>query len=103
MGVSLYLLWKQGDDKPSLRPQVSRAKTVFGVQLGLNALWSILFFGLKSPSYALIEIGFLWITIIITVVVMLPVSVLASILLIPYILWVSFALILNYYVWQLNR
>lgn len=75
---------------------------VFGVQLVLNSLWSILFFGLQNPFYALIEIAVLWLAILLTIVVFYGIDKRASMLLIPYILWVSFASVLNYFVWMLN-
>ncbi|MDH4257454.1 MAG: tryptophan-rich sensory protein, partial [Candidatus Aminicenantes bacterium] len=74
----------------------------FAVQLGLNMLWSILFFGLKSPFLALIEIIVLWIAIFLTILKSLRVSKLAGVLLIPYLIWVSFAAGLNYSIWTLN-
>ncbi|HEY3373614.1 MAG TPA: TspO/MBR family protein [Candidatus Aquicultor sp.] len=103
MGVALYLVWRRGDEAPEMKPQINRAITIFGIQLGLNTLWSFLFFGLKSPRYALAEIGFLWASILAAIIMFFPISAVAAILLIPYILWVSFASVLNYYIWQLNR
>lgn len=99
IGISLFLVWRKGVDKPGVKP----ALTIFGVQLGLNVLWSLLFFGLKSPFYALIDIAFLWAAILATIIAFFPLSILASVLLIPYLLWVSFAAVLNYSIWQLNR
>jgi tryptophan-rich sensory protein len=74
----------------------------FGLQLGLNTLWSLLFFGLKSPYYAFLEILILWAAILLTIMQFRKVSKSASFLLIPYILWVSFAALLNYQIWVLN-
>jgi tryptophan-rich sensory protein len=65
-------------------------------------LWSIIFFGLKSPFFAFVEIIFLWIAILITIIKSFRVSGLAGVLLIPYIIWVSFAAILNFSIWNLN-
>ena len=96
MGLSLYLVWVQ---------EVRIAKTalvVFGLQLLLNILWSYLFFGLKSPVYGMIEILFLWLAILTTIIAFYRVSRLASFLLLPYIFWVSFAAILNFFIWRLN-
>ncbi|HZD60827.1 MAG TPA: TspO/MBR family protein [Anaerolineae bacterium] len=98
MGVALFLVWRRGAERSDVKPAV----TAFGIQLGLNALWSFLFFGLKSPFLALIDIGFLWVAILATILLFLPVSVAAGVLLIPYILWVSFAAALNYFIWRLN-
>jgi tryptophan-rich sensory protein len=96
MGISLYLLWinKTKDNR--------KAFTVFAVQLILNASWSILFFGLKSPLYGLIDILFLLAAIILTILFLYKISVLAMVLLVPYLVWVAFATILNYNILLLN-
>jgi translocator protein len=96
MGISLYLIWHNNtnDSKP--------AWVVFFIQLGLNALWSLLFFGLKSPLLAFIEITFLWLFIVLTILFFYPHSKTASYLLIPYLLWVSFASVLNFSIFYLN-
>lgn len=99
MGISLFLVWQKGLNYNG----VKIALIVFGIQLILNILWSILFFGLRSPLVAFIEIIILWILILITILIFYPISKAAAILLLPYILWVSFALILNFSLWQLNR
>ncbi|MBW3017963.1 tryptophan-rich sensory protein, partial [Candidatus Woesearchaeota archaeon] len=74
----------------------------FGVQMALNALWSILFFGLKSPLLAFIEIIALWVFILLTILRFYKISKTSAYLLIPYILWVSFAAILNFSIYLLN-
>ena len=98
MGISAYLVWIKGFDNK----EVKIALGVFGVQLVLNAVWSFLFFGLQSPFYALIEIGVLWIAITATMFVFYRINKTAMYLLIPYIVWVSFAAVLNYSIWILN-
>lgn len=98
MGVSLYLVWEQGLQQKEVKTGVF----LFGLQLGLNTLWSFLFFGLKSPYYAFLEILMLWAAILLTMIQFWKVSKAASLLLIPYILWVSFAALLNYQIWVLN-
>lgn len=98
MGVALYLVWQQG----AMRPQVRRALTIFGAQLVLNTLWSILFFGLHSPGAALIEIVFLWFAIVATIFAFTKISKTAAWLLAPYLAWVSFAAFLNFTIWRLN-
>jgi tryptophan-rich sensory protein len=96
MGISLYLVWIRGAKK-------NRTALIwFGSQLALNSIWSILFFGLKSPLSAFIEIIFLWITILITIIYFYKTSKPAAYLLIPYILWVSFAAVLNISIVILN-
>jgi len=98
MGISLYLVWEKGLQKP----EVKKGILIFGIQLGLNSLWSFLFFGLKSPYYAFIEIILLWFAIFLTILQFRKISKTASYLLLPYIVWVSFAAVLNYYIWILN-
>lgn len=98
MGVSLYLVWSRGVDDRSVRIALS----VFGIQLVLNALWSILFFGLRSPLLGLVEIAALWIAIVATIVLFYRVSRTAGLLLIPYIAWVTIAAALNGFIWTLN-
>jgi len=98
MGVSLYLVWSKGVKAEG----VKTALTLFGVQLALNALWSIIFFGLKSPLYAFIEIVILWAVILVTILKFYRISKTASYLLIPYIAWVSFAAVLNFSIFLMN-
>lgn len=98
MGISLYLVWEKGLQEQ----EVKKGMFIFGIQIGLNALWSILFFGLKSPYYAFVEIVLLWFAILLTILKFRKISKTASYLLFPYILWVSFAMLLNYYIWILN-
>ena len=96
MGISLYLVWSKKSKYKKT------AVTFFGVQLGLNALWSIIFFGLQSPFYAFIEIILLWFFILMTIIYFYRISKPAAYLLIPYILWVSFAAVLNFSIFTLN-
>lgn len=74
----------------------------FGIQLILNTLWSIVFFGLHSPLGALVIIALLWIFIFLTMRRFFKVSRIAGYFLVPYIAWVSFAAILNFSVFILN-
>ncbi len=99
MGISLYLLWRE-DTKI---PKVQIALFFFVVQLILNIGWSMVFFGLKLPLLAFIEILLLWIAILLTILRAVKVSKTAGLLLLPYILWVSFAAGLNFFLWYLNR
>ena len=98
MGIALYILWRK-------RIQSAGAKSAlvfFFMQLGLNVFWSIVFFGLHAPSAAFVEIIILWAAILLAILASLKVSRLAGILLVPYILWVSFAAVLNFFLWKLN-
>ena len=98
MGIAAFLAWRRGVHHQVVR----RALAIFGVQLILNALWSFLFFGLRSPLAGLIGISVLGIAIIFTVRSFLKVSRPAGLLLIPYFLWVSFATGLNLSIWWMN-
>lgn len=98
MGIAAYFVWIQGWENKD----VKIALTVYGTQLALNLLWSILFFGLQSPFSGFLEIILLWIAIALTIITFYKISKKAAYLMIPYILWVSFAAILNFTIWQLN-
>ena len=98
MGIALFLVWKRGQQGV----WVTGALAIFGIQLALNILWSVLFFGLQSPGLALIEIGVLWVAILATIISFSGISRIAGLLLVPYLAWVSFASYLNYAIWTLN-
>lgn len=102
MGVAFYLVWKKWTILPWSKREQRQALFVFSAQLVLNTLWSIIFFGLQSPGGALIEIVFLWLAIVVTMYTFAKVSKPAAWLLVPYLLWVSFASYLNYAIWSLN-
>ena len=93
MGISLALI---------LNKKNKTAIIFFVVQLVLNSLWSILFFGLKSPKLAFVEIIFLWLAILITILKFFKISKLAGWLFVPYLLWVSYASVLNLTIVKLN-
>lgn len=95
MGIAFYLIWQSEYEK---RP----AMAVFIVQLILNALWSVIFFGMKMPLIALICIVLLWLLIVTCIYLFFKISKVAGLLLVPYILWVSFAFVLNLFIWKLN-
>ena len=100
MGISLFLIWKSD---PSVAPKERRRGGIlFFIQLILNTLWSIIFFGLHNPAWALVDIVALWLVIVWTIVVFSKISKPAAYLLVPYLLWVSFAMYLNYSIWVLN-
>lgn len=97
MGVAAWRVWEQrgmGRVRPAL--------VLFVVQLALNAAWSWLFFGVRSPALAGIEILFLWAALGATVLAFWRVDRLAGALLLPYLLWVGFAAVLNFRLWRLN-
>jgi tryptophan-rich sensory protein len=99
MGVALWLVWIDRSAAPKAR---RRAVAIFFVQLALNALWSMIFFGFRSPGGATVEIILLWLAILATMVTLAKISKPAAWLLVPYILWVSFAVYLNFSIWMLN-
>lgn len=96
MAFAAWLVWRKGGaaSKPAL--------AAFAVQLALNAAWSVLFFGLRSPVAGLADIVLLWLAIVATVILFSRVSVPAAAILTPYLAWVSFAAVLNYEFWRLN-
>lgn len=98
MGISGWLVWKS--TKPGDKHS---ALSAFVLQLILNATWSGLFFGWHRPDLALIEIVLLWAAILTTILLFRRFSKPAAMLLLPYLAWVSFAAILNYGFWSLNR
>lgn len=99
MGVAAFLVWRQGMAVEGVR----LALAVFVIQLALNGLWSILFFGLQAPGWALVEIILLWLAIVATLVLFWRMVPAAGLLLFPYLAWVSFATVLNASLWWLNR
>jgi translocator protein len=98
MAIAAWLVWKCGGFS---RQRV--ALTLYLVQLFFNALWSPLFFGLRNPGLAFVDITLLWLALLATLVAFWKVRPLAGALLIPYLLWVTFATVLNFSIWQLNR
>jgi tryptophan-rich sensory protein len=98
MGVSIYLILEK-----KLKKQKRILLFLFSLQLVLNFWWSILFFGLRLPLAALIEIAVLWLSILVLIIKFYKFSKPASILLIPYIVWVSFASLLNASIVILNK
>lgn len=98
MGIAAFLVWRNGLGSKNVRI----ALAIFLGQLVLNTLWSVLFFGFRSPGAALIGIVFLWLAIAATIAAFAKISKTAAWLLVPYILWVSFATYLNYSIYSLN-
>lgn len=98
MGVAAFLVWRKGLNSEG----VKGALVIFIIQLVLNSLWSILFFGLHSPGAAFIDIIALWLAILATIIAFSRISKFAAWLFVPYITWVSIAAYLNYMIWVLN-
>ncbi|MBL0052570.1 MAG: tryptophan-rich sensory protein [Bacteroidetes bacterium] len=99
MAISLYIIWT----KIKIQPQKNNALILFGIQLTLNFLWSIIFFRFHSPLIALLDIVLLFVAIFITILNFSRYSKLAAWLMVPYFAWVTFATILNFSIWYFNR
>lgn len=98
MGVSSYLVYTSNAPKEKIRG----ALTLYGLQLAVNFFWSIIFFNLRAYLFAFYWLVLLWVLIILTIISFWKISKPAAILLIPYILWVTFAGYLNYAIYLLN-
>ncbi|MCB0688059.1 MAG: tryptophan-rich sensory protein [Saprospiraceae bacterium] len=98
MGLAVALIWHSGWEKE----KVKNAILVFIFQLVLNGFWSMIFFGMHSIGGALFIIVVLWILILLCIIRFYPINKFASFLMIPYLLWVSFATILNASIYYLN-
>lgn len=97
MAVAAWLIWR--------RDGFSRGRwplTLFAIQLGLNTLWSFLFFGMHNPGLAAVEIVLLWLAILATTISFWRRSPVAGALLVPYLAWVGFATVLNVTIWRMN-
>lgn len=99
MAVAFFMIWRRGF--ADRRGRI--ALTCFLVQLVLNAVWTLLFFGLQSPLAALLDIAFLLVAIVLTIWAFARISKAAAWLLAPYLCWVAFAAVLNGSIWWLNR
>jgi translocator protein len=99
MAISVFIIWQKGLTADG----VTLAFVLFWVQLVFNALWSIIFFGIKSKGGGVVIIVVLWFLILATIIASFQVSAWAGILLFPYLLWVSVATYLNAGIWRLNR
>jgi benzodiazapine receptor len=97
MGISLFMIWQSPKNKGR-----TNAIIIFGIQIALNFFWSFLFFYFENPGLALIEIVFLWMSILMMIFYFRKIKILAGNLQIPYLLWVSFATFLNAAIWWLN-
>ncbi|MDD5011081.1 MAG: tryptophan-rich sensory protein [Phycisphaerae bacterium] len=99
MAISVFLIWRKGLNTAAGKTAVA----AFIFQLVFNCLWTPIFFGLRLPLVALGDIVILWLAVFATITSFWKVSKLAAILLIPYILWISFAAVLNASIYLLNR
>ncbi|HEY3396832.1 MAG TPA: TspO/MBR family protein [Armatimonadota bacterium] len=97
MAVAAWLVWQRSGEG-----HVTPALALFGLQLALNVVWSLLFFGRHEIGLALADLAALWTAVLMTILLFWPFSPLAGALLLPYLAWVSFAGVLNYALWRLN-
>ena len=98
MGVAAAIVWQYGLSERRVKVSL----VIFLVQLALNILWSLVFFGFESPLAGLVVIAALWIAILVTIIRFFEISKTAGVLLLPYIGWVTFASVLNFYIYLLN-
>jgi tryptophan-rich sensory protein len=96
MAVAAWMVWRRGT------PATTAAMAAFAVQLALNAAWSGLFFGLRSPAAGMADIVLLWLAIVATIALFLRVSIPAGLIMLPYLAWVTFAAALNFAIWRMN-
>ena len=97
MAVAAWLAWRRKG-----LPAAATPIAVFLVQLGLNSLWTWLFFGLHRPDLAFGDISLLWVAILATLILFWRASPAAGWLFVPYLAWVSFAAVLNFTLWRMN-
>ncbi|HRW11314.1 MAG TPA: tryptophan-rich sensory protein [Caldilineaceae bacterium] len=111
MGFASWLVWRRRDDKQgwfgiggkSQRVEVDGALRLYGIHLVFNALWSVIFFGLRRVDWALAELLVLWSLILTTLARFYEIDKRAGWLLVPYQLWATFATVLNFTIWRMNR
>jgi len=98
MAIAAYLIWKKGWKRPEVRVALS----LYSVQLVLNVLWTVLFFGYHNLAAAYVEVIILWFAIFLTIEFFRGISKAAAWLLLPYLLWVAFAAFLNFSLWNIS-
>ena len=96
MGIAAAMVWERGFRLPTVR----LALAAFGVQLLLNLIWSPIFFGMHRIGLALVDIFLLWIAIAVCAAMFWKVRPVAAVLMLPYLAWVSFAVVLNFTFWK---
>lgn len=97
IAASGWLVWREAGVAGALLPLV-----VYVLQLSLNAGWSAIFFGLRKPGLAFAEVVLLWVAVALNIALFWPISATAALLLVPYLVWVTIASVLNYQVWRMN-
>lgn len=97
MAISFYLIW---NEEPS--PKRDKALALFIIQMVFNILWSFIFFNQHAIFLAFLDIVLMWLFIIFSMVAFYKINPKASLLLVPYIIWISFAMLLNFAIWNFN-
>ena len=97
MAVAGWLIWRQ-----RLLQNIGPAMALFGIQLFLTLLWSALFFAMRNPMLAFFEVVLLWVAILLTTIAFWRIRPAAGILFFPYLAWVGFAAMLNFWIWRMN-
>ncbi|MBI1373198.1 MAG: tryptophan-rich sensory protein [Phycisphaera sp.] len=100
MALAAWQVWRRAGADGAV--SATKPLAIFVVQLVLNALWSVIFFGMHEPGWAAVELAVLWIAIAATLILFWRRSTPAGVLLAPYLTWVSFALLLNIAIWRMN-
>jgi tryptophan-rich sensory protein len=98
MTIAAWNVWRLGDGWSGAAPAI----TIFLIQLALNAAWSAIFFGMRAPGLALIEIIFLWAAVLACIILFWRISIFSAALLLPYLAWITYATYLNAEIWRLN-
>ena len=98
IAISGWLVWEEAGFAAAALPLA-----IYALQLVLNAAWTPIFFGLRRIDLGFLDIIFVWLSIIATIALFLPIHTAAALLLLPYLAWVTFAAALNFAVWRLNR
>ncbi len=98
MAIAAWNVWRVGGGWDGASPAI----TTFLIQLALNAAWSVIFFGIRWPGWALIEIILLWATVLSTMILFWRISTFSGALIVPYLAWITYAAYLNAGIWRLN-
>jgi len=98
IAISGWLVWSKVGFAGATLPFA-----IYALQLFLNAIWTPIFFGLHRPDFGFFDIALLWLSIVATILLFYPIYAAAAWLLLPYLLWVTFAAVLNFAIWRLNR
>lgn len=102
MGISVYLVWSSSSSSLFNKKNNKTAVYLFWIHLFFNAIWSMIFFGMQNIGLAMLDILIIWTFIVVLIIKFWRINKVSAYLLIPYLLWVSFASLLNFSIWVLN-